>query len=254
MWAINNKNTYIIKELLDIPMIDVNYVNQFEETPLERAIYSGRVDIVNLILEHPDVNVDVNIICSPSQRNLFYNPALLESIEMKYYFITEQMLNDARTNVNIRNIQGLTALMLAVEQQNIILVKQLLEHPYIKVNLQDVRGMTALMYAVVGKNTEIIKLLLNKPTLNINLQDDDGNTALFYCDNYEIAKLLLQHGIRPDIRNLQELLAWDVVNEDVRKALIEYNLLIRQEILEIFDNLQLKLVDYNLINKIHNYM
>lgn len=55
--AIQNNDIEKVKELLDSG-IDVNTKNKFEDTPLYEACYFNRIEIVKLLLEHP--NIDVN--------------------------------------------------------------------------------------------------------------------------------------------------------------------------------------------------
>ena len=48
----------IVKLLLDCPDVDINLVDCFDGTALQSAIISGQAEIIEMILERPDLEID----------------------------------------------------------------------------------------------------------------------------------------------------------------------------------------------------
>ena len=48
----------IVKLLLDCPDVDINLVDCFDGTALQSAIMSGQTEIIKMILERPDLQID----------------------------------------------------------------------------------------------------------------------------------------------------------------------------------------------------
>ena len=51
-------HTEIVRLLLDCPDVDINLVDCFDGTPLQSAIISGQAEIIERILERPDLEID----------------------------------------------------------------------------------------------------------------------------------------------------------------------------------------------------
>ena len=137
----------------------------------------------NLALEDcifPDYELEKNPDgCRPKHPLLF---------EIKYgrediaeFFALEVMRDDANTDINAKDGEGMTALHYAVIKGYPQLVDKLLEHEGLDVNSADGSGMTALHYAVREKFTDGVRALLTHEDIDVNSQDGNGLTALHYA-------------------------------------------------------------------------
>jgi len=149
--------------------------------------------------------------------------------------------------------KGRTALIIAVEDNNYALAKFLCGG-YADINAKNSKGETPLMISLNNDNYEIAKLLLNpayttaKETrqlfnlavrsgnierikflmkfVDINGKDENGDNALCYTQNKEVAKLLIDSGVRINSRNLQGSTALQRASEylpmEVFEVLLEY--------------------------------
>ena len=270
--ALINHNSKFVKLLLSHENIDINYIfkekfvkkNQIhviEHSILRDAIYFGNLEILNLILNHPDINVNIKIketiynINNPSQMVSYSKKNILEyAIDQKKYDMAKILLKHPKIDVNMtlsnENKIEKTFLIKVIWKHNHELIKILLEHPEIDVNksiaikLKDgVREETPLTAAISLKqqDDEIISLLLNHKSINVNLsvKRQIGNNKYketplriaFNNNNKEIIVLLLTH---PNI---------DVNTKNIIKNLGDYY----YENCELFNALEAKMDDIVLL-------
>lgn len=86
-----------------------------------------------------------------------------------------------------------------------------------EVNTANEEGTTYLHFAVDFNATKLVRALLLVPELNINATDDQGQTALHVAaidGHHEIASLLLENGINPDIIDCEGQSAMDIISRD----------------------------------------
>ena len=119
---------------------NVNIPSARGRTPLMEAIANDKAHIVDLLLEHPAV--DVNIRNGESDQ--------------------------------------LTALIFASEYGKAESVGKLVKHGNIRINQVDRGGCSALFWAISSTNAECVRLILDHPELDIQLTDNNGETALDY--------------------------------------------------------------------------
>ena len=117
---------------------------------------------------------------------------------------------DANTNINAKDGDGLTALHYAVIKGYPQLVDKLLSDQAIEVNSQDANGMTALHHAVKGRYEFGVKALLGHAGINVEVKDKDGFTALQLAlqrDYHELSDLISPPPIEPKSVRLRNNLA-----------------------------------------------
>jgi len=168
--AIGDGDQDEVRRLLALPDIDVNKVNNKNETPLLLAYIEDKPKIIKLLLDHP--NIDIN-----------YDGILAGAIRDQDLGVVEMLLNHPK-KVNTDN-----ALLAAVEKRNEDLVRRLLARDDINVNLG-----APLAHAIAYNAKNIAKMLLAHPDIDPNL-----GVPLFHATTYhdstnqDIIKLLLDH-------------------------------------------------------------
>jgi ankyrin repeat protein len=112
-----------------------------------------------------------------------------------------------------------TNIWISAGEGNIDLVARFLESQ--SVNSQDETGYSSLHAAVSYDCREMIEFLLSKGA-NVNLKDEDGESALFVAETVETAKLLMDNGADPMIRNNEGFLAIEIFAAEGIDELVEY--------------------------------
>lgn len=170
---------------IDVNMIcdvyhDEEYCS-FSLTPLMTAIRSHGIEIMELLLKHPniDVNKPARNEMTPLLFGIFSEDSNVEEILL--------LLEHPDIEINKQNESGYSALMLALNDLEILRV--LLEQPNIDVNLQlkysefeDWSEYTALMIAAercttLQQDLEVFKLLLKNCYTNLYIQNSKGFTV-----------------------------------------------------------------------------
>jgi len=141
--AIKKGQTDIVKMLLERPDVDVNMKGAYGKTPLIIATWVGQKDIVQLLLNHPQI--DVNFQTGRIQ------PALLVATWLGHTDIVQLLLKHPRIDKNIQNRWGETAFFLSISLSRKKIAKLLLKDPQVDITLRDRNGRTPLEH-VQGKN------------------------------------------------------------------------------------------------------
>jgi len=191
--TIFEKNVLKVKYMLENSPVDVNkkvIVNRnavdIEFLPLAYAASKGYNEIVELILKHP--NTDINMECNGGLTALGF------ATGKGHIEIVEMLLKCPWIEVNTQDPKGNTPLIYAAQQGFNKIVELLLKCPDININLQDDKGHSAFMWAVHNDHEEVIRLLYDHPNLDINLQDYNGFSILMntiHTGNEKLTKLLL---------------------------------------------------------------
>ena len=153
---------------------DINAANIDEDTPLHEAIYSGKDDVVFLLL---DKGAKVNVINEEGKTPLFYaitnnEDEMVEAIVAK----------NARLDVidTASNESALHVLIKTRDDPDIELVKLFIEKG-VNLNALDEEQSTALMYAAANGYFEVAKLMVEKGA-DKTIQDEEGKTAYDYAE------------------------------------------------------------------------
>lgn len=139
-------------------------------TPLRVAICKKHIGIIELLLAHPDIQVNMQA------RNEV--TALMIAANMGHSDIVKRLLAHPGIQINMQDNSGETALYFAALKSHSHIVELLLRHPDIQVNIQNNDGDTALMCVAHVGHLDMIELLLAHPDTQVSLRDVRGVTAL----------------------------------------------------------------------------
>ncbi|KAL3428992.1 ankyrin repeat-containing domain protein [Aspergillus tetrazonus] len=206
-YAVYGKNVPATALLLEQPSVDVNHQltegegrDAYQVTPFMHALWHGwgRYDIISLFIKHPAT--DLTFLDSTGQT------AIHLAIQEEREDIVRDLLECGRLDVNAAWGNGWTPLhSAAAGYKDTKFVKLLLAQDGIDVNRATITGETPLM---TTKSPHCMEVLLAHPGIEIDRVDDFGWTALGYTayrggrGALECAHVLLQHGARPDLVDL----------------------------------------------------
>lgn len=245
--AVENGNIETVELLLAHKELDVNAVHPWRSnrTALMLAAQSGKMEIVNALLDRPGVRSD--------QKDLEGNTSLSLATIAGQSEVVASLLENESIDINSQNDLGTTALILAAttkggrkETEAKILIAMLLLMQGADSSIKDHEGGgTAILRAVDAGNEAMVKLLieynadiqirddLNRGLLhsaaidgydaivclllakglNANAQDKNGKTPLHDASrdgDYDVAKLLLDSGADPSIKDVHGRTPWTV--------------------------------------------
>jgi len=169
-YIINNIDGYNINEKIN------NYNSGFIN-PLYLAIKRGNYYILKLLLEHP--NIDVNMITRTGNTTIFAVISIYLGEDPNRNRIFTLFLKHPEIDINDRNRFGQTLLIdsspfVSLEE----FVRLLLKQKNIDVNMQSRAGNTALHRAARYNNVNVVRMLLNHPDINIFVKNNKNESAL----------------------------------------------------------------------------
>jgi len=148
---------------------------------------------------------------SPNTVDAKGNPMLLLAIKDKSIKVTELLINDKRTDVDLSNKYGETPLMMASIDGDLPVVKTLVLQKKAMVNHI---GWTPLQYACTKGNLEVAQFLIANGAMVDGLSP--GNTTALMMavqsGNEQLVKLLLDKGADLKLRNVNGLSAIDIAD------------------------------------------
>ena len=200
----------IVRMLLSHPKTDVNK-DAKGMTSLWLAFHTGQKEIVQLILDYPDVNVAKgktmdakghleirNLLFDDIKRNVSLNEEFMINVVVENATGVELLLLNNDTDVNFVDNGGRTPLIWATNNGNLEIVQLLINCSNLEVNKQrNSDGKSALSLATCNCKSNITKLLLGHAQIEVNQVDSDGKTSLYKVSKEgqtEIVELLLGHG------------------------------------------------------------
>eukprot|EP01083_Nonionella_stella_P270940 917701_1 len=158
--------TSIVQRLLSVPGMDANPSNEEDFSPLMCAVRTGDLEMIEILLKHPRINVNYVSSCELGQ----------------------------------------TVLMVAIENGQIAAARLLLSHPAIDTSYEeDNTDKTAMICAILSGCTEIVQMLLERPDCNPNeiwvehgdYDDEEDNYSILVhaskLGHTECVRLLLGH-------------------------------------------------------------
>ena len=133
----------IIQLLLAEPRIDVNKKKEGGFSPLFIACLKGHVDVVKLLLAEPrvDVNAQTNGGSSP----------LHIACSLNKPDIVKLLVSSKRVNVNLQDANGNTALHLTIQKDGDTLMKLLLKRHDIRLSLVTMNNAGDIVYSLVTR-------------------------------------------------------------------------------------------------------
>lgn len=217
--------------------IDVNSpIDSFGRTPLMIAIERNDEDLINLLLRHKDIDID--IVDNDGRSALVYTLNTNMSFTVKLKIVN--LLLGKKPNLNIQDIWGQSLLFTVINNRGYLpIIKSLLDY-MADINVRDEFGVPLLIRAVNHKDIELVKLLLTYNRLDVNATDNNGETALMhaykadYCPSNlsdqekKIIKLLLNRS--PNL-NVQDNQGCTLLIKNFNSNLID--LILKQESIDV---------------------
>lgn len=164
--AVMESSKQCVKELLES---SINIKDDDGDTPLALAIIKGDTHIIDLLLNHQNIDLSKT---NNNGFSAFHMAALRDDPET-----VKKILQLKPAIVDIQKIDGFCALHLAALNDNLNVAKTLIEKGKAKLNIKTINGSTPLMLAAQQNHLSIVKLLVSEGA-DINAQDNDGDTAL----------------------------------------------------------------------------
>ncbi|KAH6905339.1 ankyrin repeat-containing domain protein [Coprinopsis sp. MPI-PUGE-AT-0042] len=169
--ATENGHTGTVKQLLTRAETKVNLaVLAGGCSALMYAASMGYLEIVALLLAHPDIEVNAVDIKGRS--------ALMKAASMGHTSTIALLAAHPQTKINLADNNGTTALMWSTLHGFDAAIEPLLAHHEIHVNQVDTEGWSALMLAAHYGHEPVVALLLANPNIDVNLVDHHGYSAL----------------------------------------------------------------------------
>ncbi|XP_014223285.1 ankyrin-1-like [Trichogramma pretiosum] len=199
----------VIRNLFEIyNSFDVNYID--DESGLTHFHVACKYGFIDVIRKFLELCKAVNLI----------EPALLGYHRDVTELLLRHCADPNEVEIDARDSDNYTPLMMALHGKKWELVELLLQlgaNP----NLADAGGWTALHWICSRGNTECAKMLLERcharhRPLWFNARDKGGNTPLIIAlrrRDWELAKLLLQHGANPNLANIRGLTPLHEIND-----------------------------------------
>ena len=205
----------ILSSLFENPRLDLNIQNSKGQTPLHVYLEHQTINetaeyTVQKFLKNSQMNPNVQDIFDQSILHLVAHLKMCPrpaDDQVSMARIIKALVDDSRTDPNLKNIHKQTALHMLLSTQSesntlivlSTLVKSFLQMPRIDPNVADSTGKTALHLAAAAQpDTQnlryalsIVRKLLRHPRVDPKRLDNKNQTALHYVTSAPVARLLL---------------------------------------------------------------
>ena len=162
-----------------------------DEIPLMAATILGFENIVNMLLQHPDIDVNA--------KGEFNETSLIMAIQYDQQPAFELLLSHPDVHVNHEDVLNRTPLLIAVVLQRVDMVRMLLVHPKIDVNKfkeEENSFQSPLAVAIVqpasNASVEIARLLVQHPDMDPNQKVNKFGLTLFMMAVNRNAQAIVQ--------------------------------------------------------------
>jgi len=188
--ATEKQYTYIIKALVETGKIDPNLQNKEGFTALMIAVDNDDEDAVNILLEARGID----------KKNFW--KSLMFAIENKNQHLVEIVAKTAGINLNDPNIK----LMVSAATGDLETLRKLAaeDHGPDFFNQKDIGGLTALIHAVNNGHSEVVQFLISQK-VDLNVKDEEDWTALMIAvdkgDESMVEILSTAPGVKLDLTN-----------------------------------------------------
>ena len=174
--------------------LDLNAVHTKESnrTALMLASCSGHVEVVRLLLQHPETNVN--------QRDVDGCTALSLASKAGYDEIVDLLLKKPHIKVDLVDSGRRSPLRLAAERNYWFIVQLLLDSGADSA-LEDLQGGTAILRAVDHGRQSALKIMIGSG-VDLNCKDRDGRGLVHSAStngHLEILRLLIEEGLDPNL-------------------------------------------------------
>jgi len=205
-YAVSEDKSEIVELLMYHPVlkgiININIKNSHGESPLSVGCSLGNLESVKLLLQHPDIDVNLqdNSLSAPLYSSV-YN-YLEDDPYQSHYKIAELLLQNPNIDINIKDNLGYTPLYLSIYLSRHEMTELLLTHPDTDVNARYKNYKSCLEEAINNSNMKAIKMLLNDPRISLNsLSYDKYRTSKNLDIRLYVKPILLQKSPIKNILN-----------------------------------------------------
>jgi len=175
-------------------MVDINYKDTKGDTFLMKCIKVSKILSVKwLIKNHADITI----------QNNNHKTALYLAIEKRNTDIITLLLQTKKINLEQRDLEGRTLLQNIIVDGHNTMAKFLIQQGANVTNI-DNKDRNIIYDALSYGDKSFIKYLLDLKKIDLNKLDENGNSIMHHTEvikNDEIAKLLLQAGADPTLKN-----------------------------------------------------
>ncbi|ETW01979.1 serine/threonine protein kinase [Aphanomyces invadans] len=183
MYACDNGHTDVVAALLQHKDINVNLENESEETAL---MFAANAAILRMLLARPEIH-------SINKRNTSGNAVVNHAAWRGLTDVMQVLLAQPDIDVNFENRAGNTVLYHACSEGFPEVACMLLAWPHINVNFGSRTGCEPLMAPCIKGQATVVRMMLTKPDINVNLFKD-GTTPLHAAikhDHLDVVDALL---------------------------------------------------------------
>jgi len=246
----NNKEN-IVDYLLNLPNININYINVNNEVnALIVCCMEGNLNILKKLMCDPRTNINCK---TEYDLTLFLLSCQYNYLDIVDYFIS--------INMSVNNVDFLNnnALIIACYEENFEIIKYLIENTNINIDHKNNFGNNVLLVACYENHIEIVKYLLEETNIDINIKNNLGNNILMISclnNNLEILLYLIDN-TEIDINTFNNYgdtimsIAIDNGNFEILNKLIK-NKRIALDKIRLFNNIYYSILDILLNIKVDN--
>ncbi len=166
-------HTECVRSLLQFSSVDINAVNNYNKTPLHRAVDQNQWKCVQ-ILRQFDADVNAKDVTSFTALHIAANKGFLDCIE--------ELIKFDHIDVNAANDKKNTPLHQAAHQGHTECVKSLLQFPSVDINSVNSSNKTPLHRAVEQNQWKCVQIL-RQFGADVNIKDAVNFTALHIAAN-----------------------------------------------------------------------
>ncbi|RXJ85588.1 ankyrin repeat domain-containing protein [Arcobacter sp. CECT 8985] len=212
--------------------IDINHEDNFGKTVLSEAVERADGVMIRFLIDNGS---SLNYVNSSGR-------TILQDVALEENYKVFKVLMEHNPDLNIKDSYGKTVLFDAVDGGNLNIVREVMNN-IDDPNVLDNNGQTALFYAALKSSPEVAKFLVLNGC-DIHITDDHRENVLFNAvimgaSNIELIELLLEKGIKLNIKNLD--------NETILDEILKIISLLK-------DPKQNREGRYKLINKNYDYL
>ncbi|KAF6838686.1 ankyrin repeat protein [Colletotrichum musicola] len=197
-------NTVNVKDVEDVD--DVDDVDDDPMTPLGLAVKEGKLDIAQILIEHPNINYMVH----PSKNhNVLHHTADYD----EFHDLFRELLTKVPENmINMQNDEERTPLHYLVRKADRETMDAILRVPSVKTDLSDKDGTTPILAAVQYMNLEAFKALALRRDVDVAILWRSNLSIHHDCSALKYMVHTPQYENQKSRGNLKEILSWLIQN------------------------------------------